>query len=90
MENKPTHFISHSEDDELITAFIQNLIEEHMPGVNVLSQVNTFNTASGSVSVGDQFKDSILEAIDESTFIVFVITERFFNSSYCVSELGAT
>lgn len=90
MENLPTHFISHSEEDGLLSVFVQNLIEEHITGVTVASPVKTFNTASGSVAVGDQFKEIILTAINQSSFIIFIITEKFFDSAYCVSELGVS
>lgn len=90
MGNLPTHFISHTEEDGLLSAFIQNLIEEHITGVTVASPVKTFNTESGSVTVGDQFRETILTAINQSSFIIFIITERFFDSAYCVSELGVS
>jgi hypothetical protein len=79
-------FISHARDDEpLVKAFV-GLLES---GIGVPPRDIFCSSLKGQgIKPGAEFKDSIREHLDDATCVIALITPNFYNSAFCMCELG--
>ena len=78
-------FISYSTRDENVARMVQDFL------------MNTFRLthedvflSSEAITAGDRVENTILEALSKARYLVFILSENFFQSPYCMCELGAT
>ena len=88
MSKKVALFISHAVTDAPITKSFVNLIESGI-GVSPKKIFCTSNKGQG-IRPGAEFKDSIRENLDEATIVIALISENYYNSPFCMCELGGT
>ncbi|PQP35146.1 hypothetical protein C6A37_04025, partial [Desulfobacteraceae bacterium SEEP-SAG9] len=81
-------FISHAVTDAPITKSFVNLIESGI-GVSPKNIFCTSNKGQG-IRPGAEFKESIRENLDEATTVIALISENYYNSPFCMCELGGT
>jgi len=78
-------FISHSSvDDKLINIFI-----EFLNNVGISNDDIFCTSISGSLEGGKNFVKQIKDNVKGSKMVVFLMSERFFLSYFCLAELGA-
>jgi hypothetical protein len=83
-----TVFISHAQADKpLVDKFIDLL----QTGLNV-SQAHIFCTSLEGLGIprGQNFVSFIREKMAGSAFVIMLITPRYYESAFCLCELGAT
>jgi hypothetical protein len=88
MSKKIDLFISHAVTDASVTKSFVNLIESGI-GVSPKNIFCTSNKGQG-IRPGAEFKDSIRENLDEATTVIALISENYYNSPFCMCELGGT
>ena len=79
-------FISHATDDvEVVKSFV-TLLES---GIGILPK-NIFCTSikGQGIRPGDDFKNTIHKNLGDATTVVALISENFYNSPFCMFELG--
>jgi hypothetical protein len=81
-------FISHaSKDSDLATHFVKYYLRD---GLEVpMDQVFYSSHAATGIGVGDDFRDTIKQALKEATVVILLISENFKLSQYCIAEMGA-
>ena len=78
-------FISHSSiDDKLINIFI-----EFLNNVGISNDDIFCTSISGSLEGGKNFVKQIKDNVKGSKMVIFLMSERFFLSYFCLAELGA-
>lgn len=88
MPHKVDLFISHAvADAPVIKAFV-NLLESGI-GVPPKNIFCTLNKGQG-IRPGAEFKSSIHENLDDATIVIGLISENYYNSPFCMCELGGT
>lgn len=88
MSRKVDLFISHAVTDTSVTKSFVNLIESGI-GVSPTDIFCTSNKGQG-IRPGAEFKESIRETLDDATIVIALISENFYNSPFCMCELGGT
>lgn len=81
-------FVSHSSKDSVfVNAFVKDFLERCL----VLSPTDFYLTSrEGQINIGEDFIKHITNNIsDDSTIVLLMISEDYFNSIFCISELGA-
>jgi hypothetical protein len=81
-------FISHAHKDKKLTdKFVEML---HL-GCG-LSDKNIFYTSevASGIPLGENFIDYINKNLTDAAVVIFILSKNFYNSVFCVSELGAT
>jgi len=88
MPEKVEIFISQAVADSPVTKEFVNLLES---GIGVSPQIIfcTLNKGQG-IRPGAEFKSSIRENLDEATTVIALISENYYNSPFCMCELGGT
>ena len=78
-------FISHATDDrELINTLI-----EFLNAIGIDNDDMFCTSISGALEGGRSFVDQIRDNVQGSKVVIFLLTERFFLSYFCLAELGA-
>jgi hypothetical protein len=87
MPNKVV-FISHAVADAPVAKAFVNLLES---GIGV-SPENIFCTSNKGQGIrpGSEFKSSIRENLDDATIVIALISENYYNSPFCMCELGGS
>ena len=88
MGKKVNLFISHAVEDASVTKPFVNLIESGI-GVSPKKIFFTSNKGQG-IRPGAEFKESIRENLDDATTVIALISENYYNSPFCMCELGGT
>lgn len=88
MSKKVALFISHAVTDASITKSFVNLFESGI-GVSPKNIFCTSNKGQG-IRPGAEFKESIRKNLDEATTVIALISENYYNSPFCMCELGGT
>lgn len=89
MTNPPIAFFSYVRDDDAQDSGRLSLLRDRLQSeisIHLGSSVTIFQDRK-SVGWGQNWKRRIDDALDTSTFLIPIITPRFFNSVYCRSEL---
>jgi hypothetical protein len=79
-------FISHANVDAPIAKPFVNLIESGI-GISPKKIFFTSNKGQG-IKPGKDFKSSIHESLDSATIVIALISENYYNSPFCMCELG--
>jgi hypothetical protein len=88
MVNKIDLFISHAAVDAPVTKAFVNLLEGGI-GVPPKNIFCTSNKGQG-IRPGSEFKTSIRENLDDATIVIALISENYYNSPFCMCELGGS
>ena len=81
-------FISHASSDALLVDALVQLIEG---GIGIAStQIFCTSLEEQGVPPGVDFKSHIKERLGEARTVVAVVSPRYYNSAFCMCELGAT
>ena len=88
MAKKVDLFISHAVTDVSVTKSFVSLIESGI-GVSPNNIFCTSNKGQG-IKPGAEFKGSIRDNLDEATIVIALISENYYNSPFCMCELGGT
>lgn len=79
-------FISHSsKDKELVSMFVDLLIQ----GFHIDTTEIFCTSDDNSLRVGEDFIKSIKENLHDSEIVLFLITQNYIDSKFCVMEMGA-
>ncbi|MES5395654.1 TIR domain-containing protein [Bacillus amyloliquefaciens] len=80
-------FVSHSiQDHEVVNKFNENFLRL---ALGVQPEEIFCTSDRGTLQIGGNFNDDILENLKESEVVIFLITKNFLKSKYCLAELGA-
>ncbi|MCJ7539180.1 MAG: toll/interleukin-1 receptor domain-containing protein, partial [Desulfobacterales bacterium] len=86
MPKKSELFISHAVADGPVAKQFVNLIES---GIGVAPDNIFFTSNKGQgIKPGRDFKSSIHNSLDEATIVIALISENYYNSPFCMCELG--
>lgn len=88
MPNKIDLFLSHAVADAPVTRAFVNLLESGI-GVPPKNIFCTSNKGQG-IRPGFEFKASIRENLDDATIVIALISENYYNSPFCMCELGGS
>jgi hypothetical protein len=77
-------FISHSSEDKELAFLFKDYILE-----GIFHFQDIFCSSDGCIYCGEEWLPFIHKKLDESEFVVFIVTENFKNSYFCMNELGA-
>lgn len=81
-------FISHASSDVLLVDAIVQLIEG---GIGIRSeQIFCSSLEEQGIPPGIDFKNHIKQQLGESRTVIAVISSQYYNSAFCMCELGAT
>lgn len=80
-------FISHSSKDEVIVnAFVRFMRGIGIDERNIISST----TAGTQIKTGAPLYESLRNILnDENVFVIFLLSENFYNSTVCLNEMGA-
>ena len=79
-------FISHSsKDKELVLMFIDLLVQ----GFHIDNNEIFCTSMDNALRVGEDFIKSIKENLHDSEIVLFLITQNYIDSNFCVMEMGA-
>ncbi len=82
----PKLFLSHSSRDKEL---VQELVELMVMGMKI-SQDDIYCTSlNGTIKTGSKFIENIKENLTENELVIFLITEDYLKSKFCLAELGA-
>ena len=80
-------FISHAEKDKALAELLVNLIED---GIGVPEQEIFCSSLNGyGIPTGKNFTDYIKSQIDVPKVVIFLLTQNYYNSYFCLCEMGA-
>lgn len=80
-------FISHAEKDKALAELLVNLIED---GIGVPEQEIFCSSLNGyGIPTGKNFIDYIKSQIDVPKVVIFLLTNNYYNSYFCLCEMGA-
>ncbi len=80
-------FISHAVKDKKLAGIIEKLISESYD----IDPKNIFcSSIDGALDGGSNFVDAIKSSFEKSKLIVLLLSKNYFESRFCLSELGAT
>ena len=86
--SKKLVFISHAAADAPVAKIFVNLIES---GIGVLPKnIFCISNKGQGIRPGAEFKLSIRENLDDATTVIALISENYYNSPFCMCELGGT
>jgi hypothetical protein len=81
-------FISHASDDAALVEAIIQLIEG---GIGIRSdQIFCTSLEEQGIPPGVDFKDHIKAQLGEAKIVLAVVSPQYYNSAFCMCELGAT
>lgn len=80
-------FISHSEEDHAFALALHDLLITI--GLKE-SQIFLSSISGGGIPLGVDPHNFMQEKINESGLVLFLLSENFFNSPYCLCEMGAS
>lgn len=80
-----TVFISHATVDGKMI----NILIEFLNNIGVENDDIFCTSISGALEGGKSFVEQIKENVQDSKVVIFLLTERFFLSYFCLAELGA-
>jgi len=80
-------FISHAKEDEAIVGKIINLLEAM--GL-IPSQIFCSSIEGYGVPLGKDFLDTLKKEISNNVLVLFILTSNFYESPYCLCEMGAS
>lgn len=86
MDNSTLVFISHSSQDKKIA----DMFNVYLAKAFRLSSGQIFNASHQSIHAADDFKQSIISAIQNAKAVIFIVSENFLESTFCLCEMGAT
>lgn len=79
-------FISHSsKDKELVLMFVDLLVQ----GFHIDYDEIFCTSMDNALRVGEDFIKSIKENLHDSEIVLFLITQNYINSKFCIMEMGA-
>ncbi|MDT9717444.1 toll/interleukin-1 receptor domain-containing protein [Paenibacillus sp. ClWae2A] len=79
-------FISHSSEDQIFVSVLIDLLE----GMGLNSSMIFCSSIVGySVPYGVDFLNDIKRTFTEETIVLFILSENFYQSSFCMCEMGA-
>ena len=78
-------FISHATADGVMI----NILLEFLNNIGIENDDIFCTSISGSLAGGKSFVEQIRNNVNDSKAVIFLMTERFFLSSFCLAELGA-
>lgn len=79
-------FISHSsEDKELVLMFVNLLVQ----GFHIDYDEIFCTSMDNALRVGEDFIKSIKENLHDSEIVLFLITQNYIDSKFCIMEMGA-
>lgn len=80
-------FVSHSiQDHDIVNSFNETFLRL---ALGVQKEEIFCTSDKGTLQIGGNFNEDILENLKESEVVVFLITKNFLRSKYCLAELGA-
>lgn len=85
MGNDTLVFISHSSQDKKIA----DMFNLYLAKAFRLTSRQIFNASHQSIHAADDFKQSILSAIENAKAVIFIVSENFLSSTFCLCEMGA-
>jgi len=80
-------FISHAKEDEAIVGEIINLLEAM--GLTP-SQIFCSSIEGYGVPLGKDFLDTLKKEISNNVLVLFILTNNFYESPFCLCEMGAS
>jgi len=80
-------FISHAKEDEVIVGEIINLLEAM--GLTP-SQIFCSSIEGYGVPLGKDFLDTLKKEISNNVLVLFILTNNFYESPFCLCEMGAS
>ena len=78
-------FISHATDDSKMIS----IIIEFLNSLGIENDDVFCTSISGALEGGKSFVTQIRKHVQGSKVVIFMLTERFFLSYFCLAELGA-
>lgn len=82
----PKLFVSHADDDKVLAKAFVRLLES---GIGVPAhEIFCASQKGQGIRPGKEFKDSIRSNLDGATTVVALLSENFYNSAFCMCELG--
>ncbi|BAH41259.1 MULTISPECIES: TIR domain-containing protein [Brevibacillus] len=78
-------FISHATDDATMVTKLMDLLQTQFN----LQRENFFYTSDEELKVGGNWIEQIRQGMQDATLIMPIITPRYFESHFCMCELGA-
>ncbi|MGK9391311.1 toll/interleukin-1 receptor domain-containing protein [Bacillus sp. 8A6] len=80
-------FVSHSTNDpEIVECFNEQFLRL---ALGIPKEQIYCTSVQGTLHIGEHFNDEILENLQNSEVVIFLITKKFLKSNYCLAELGA-
>jgi len=80
-------FISHAKEDEAIVGEMINLLEAM--GLTP-SQIFCSSIEGYGVPLGKDFLDTLKKEISNNVMVLFILTKNFYESPFCLCEMGAS
>jgi hypothetical protein len=80
-------FISHAKEDEAIVSEMINLLEAM--GLTP-SQIFCSSIEGYGVPLGKDFLDTLKKEISNNVLVLFILTNNFYKSPFCLCEMGAS
>jgi len=80
-------FISHAKEDEAIVSEMINLLEAM--GLTP-SQIFCSSIEGYGVPLGKDFLDTLKKEISNNVLVLFILTNNFYESHFCLCEMGAS
>ena len=78
-------FLSHSVKDHNLQDHFTDFLESAMK----IDSDEIYNTSNGVIPTGEEFIKSIKENISQTDLVIFLITENYLQSYFCLAEMGA-
>ena len=85
MDNSILVFISHS----LQNKELANRFNTYFAKAFRLTSRQVFNVSNQSIRAANDFRQSILSAIRDAKILLFIVSEEFLSSTFCLCEMGA-
>jgi len=76
-------FISHASADKDIAIAFSRFLDSLASNVDIFC-----SSITGNISIGDNFVNSIMEQLADSTVFIPLISEKYRKSKFCIMELG--
>lgn len=79
-------FINHSSEDKKLVLMLVDLLEQ---GFHINKNKIFCTSMDNALRIGEDFIISIKEKLQGSEILIFLITENYISSKFCLMEMGA-
>jgi hypothetical protein len=79
-------FLSHSTDDAALVDAFNRLMKD---GAGLTTRQFFCSSSNSNISNGTLFVDTILQRLSDASVVVCLLSPAYFNSQFCIAEMGA-